>query len=54
MTDVAPTTGFYKHSGRITPVGPVLGILAGAVTAIVAGIIYAYADLYIPLIYPTR
>src|SRR4051794_22838506 len=51
MTMVMPTTGLYKHSGRFTPVGLVLGIIAGVATSVVAAIIYAYGDLYIPLIY---
>ncbi len=42
---------FYKHSGAVTLHGAGLAGAVGIVAAIVLGSIYAYADLYIPIIY---
>ena len=41
----------YQHSGKFTPYGPVLGLLAGAIVALPLAYGYAFAIAYIPFIY---
>jgi hypothetical protein len=41
----------YRHSGRVTLRGTLLAAVAGLAAAVASGVIYAYADLYIPLVY---
>jgi hypothetical protein len=46
-----PYSLYYRHSGR-TPIGSVLlAAIAGSAVAVVAAGVYAYIDLYIPIIY---
>ncbi len=42
---------YYKHSGRFSAMGPVVGFAAATVTAIILGVIYSLAVLNIPFIY---
>ncbi|HEX8912047.1 MAG TPA: hypothetical protein VF796_06775 [Humisphaera sp.] len=42
---------YYKHTGRVTATGLLVTILVGLPAAVLAGVVYAYADLYIPLVY---
>jgi hypothetical protein len=42
---------YYFESGAVPPAAPFAGLLIGSVVAIVGGIVYGYADHYIPLIY---
>jgi len=41
----------YKHSGAVPPVGALITLLAGCVTAAILGVVYSYAIVYIPFIY---
>ncbi len=45
------TARYYKHSGVIGIVGPVLMLVFGLLAAGILGAIYGYAIYYIPLIY---
>ncbi|MHC4083760.1 MAG: TFIIB-type zinc ribbon-containing protein [Planctomycetota bacterium] len=42
---------YFKHSGKFTPAGILLMALFGLGTAVVGGIVYAYATFYIPFVY---
>ncbi len=42
---------YYRHSGRFGILGLVYMLMFGAVGALVLGLVYAYADDYIPLVY---
>jgi hypothetical protein len=42
---------YYSHSGKVTAMGIVVAFLVGVPAAIVAGLFYAYADLYSPIVY---
>jgi hypothetical protein len=39
---------YYKHSGKITPQGLILGLLAGVVVSVPAGFLYDYGIVGIP------
>jgi hypothetical protein len=42
---------YYRHTGRITALGTVLGVIVGPVVAVGLGFVYAYAVGYCPIIY---
>src|SRR5262245_17475610 len=44
-------TQYYKHSGKIPIHSVLLGLSAGLVASAILAIAYAYADLYIPIVY---
>jgi hypothetical protein len=41
----------YQHSGAVSPAGLVLAAIAGSLTAVVLGFIYAFFIVWIPFIY---
>jgi hypothetical protein len=41
----------YRHSGAMPPLGILLIVGSGAVTACVLGVVYSFANYYIPFIY---
>lgn len=45
------TGNYYRHSGKFGLLGFVYMLAFGAVGALVLGLVYAYADNYIPLVY---
>jgi hypothetical protein len=42
---------YYEHSGKVPIVGFILAALSGMLTAIILGVLYSYADVYIPFVY---
>ena len=42
---------YYRHSGRFSVLGVLAGLAAGTVAAMVLSFAYAYALLYIPIVY---
>src|SRR5436190_872607 len=44
-----PASLHYSHSGAVPIAAWVIGIVSGILTAVVAGVGYAYADLYSPV-----
>lgn len=48
---MSQTNNYYKHSGKIGPLGPIYMIVFGVLAALVLGAIYGYAIFYIPFIY---
>jgi hypothetical protein len=42
---------YYRHTGRITAKGLMLGLLAGCGTAIALSVPYAYITVYVPIVY---
>lgn len=42
---------YYKHSGKVNPLGIVLVPLIGILGAAILSIVYAYATVYIPFVY---
>jgi len=42
---------YYKHSNRVPPIGLLAGGILGLAAALVGAVIYAYAIVFIPLIY---
>ena len=42
---------YYKHSGKMTPLGVIYMLLFGIIGAIVLSLIYCYATIYIPFVY---
>lgn len=42
---------YYKHSGKVTLAGPALGLIVGLPAAVALGFVYAYIDLYSPIVY---
>ena len=48
---VTPYRPFYSHSGKVTLRGTALSVVVGLLVAVLTGFIYAYADLYIPIVY---
>ena len=42
---------FYRHSGKFSPLAPVMVLLAAVVAAIPLGLLYAYLVKWIPFIY---
>ncbi len=42
---------YYRHSGGVGPMGPILMVLLGALGAVLGGAVYGYAVYYIPFVY---
>lgn len=51
MTNFGGPDLYYRHSGRFTAGGLLLGLVGGSVASIVLAIPYAYITLWVPLIY---
>ena len=45
-----PYSAVYRHSGKVTFLGTALAAIAGLTCAVIAGVGYAYADLYSPAV----
>jgi len=46
-----PKRQYYRHSGIVPPMGIAAGLGGGLLCAVLAALVYAYADLYMPIIY---